>query len=152
MTKLHPKVVFCTHCGRSFGGGKTPNSVQAIRQNTGMSVKEAVRKFAPVYRTKAEMAYQFGISRNSLYEIIERFNLQDVKFLKENIDPVKAVEDFSGMSVPDAVAKFAPIFLTKTEMAKRFGISRKALYDLIEQFDLYDIHFPVYAKGYANAA
>ena len=57
-------------CGRGKQG-----IYEKIRKNTGMKPTDAIRSFASVYKTKTEMAYQFGITRNSLYKLMRRFDL-----------------------------------------------------------------------------
>lgn len=78
--RLLKAVVFCTECGHRFSGGHIHNPVMVIRKNMGMSAPEAIRRFAAVFRTKTEMAHQFGVSRNTLYAMINRYELHEVQF------------------------------------------------------------------------
>lgn len=71
---LRQGAITCLECGKRFAGGYKC-SVKTVRENTGLGPKEAIERFSGVYKTKTELAYQLGISRNSLYNFIERFNL-----------------------------------------------------------------------------
>lgn len=68
--------VFCTRCGTRFKGRSRKDINLIVRENTGVSPVTAIRGLAHICENKTQMALALGISRNSLYKLLERYRVE----------------------------------------------------------------------------
>jgi len=68
--------VFCINCGsRHAGRCREPLEI-IIRKETGLGPVAAIRVLAHVVKNKTEMAMALGISRKSLYKLLDRYRVE----------------------------------------------------------------------------